>query len=204
MFQSLSKPPSLHGIVEAHPDVLTHLEEWGWHEKADVKILKGKWQDVLSSDEFLGLGKFDVIYIDTFAEHYDGELGVLSQSVTLSIFAEFYKFFKRLPDLLDGPDARFSFFNGFAATSMSEAFSLWASRWMLTRGIKMRFSMMSILACPIVICLKSEPRSIGMMSRLEWTTQETMDDGEGHENISLCPYTAYRSPSLGKSDEPCL
>lgn len=101
IFQSLSKPPSLHVIVEAHSDVLSHIEEKGWHEKAGVKILKGKWQDVLSSDEFLGLGKFDVVYTDTFAENY----------------IELHKFFKRLPDLLDGPDARFSFFNGLGATN---------------------------------------------------------------------------------------
>ncbi|KAF8554730.1 hypothetical protein OG21DRAFT_1508615 [Imleria badia] len=101
MFQSLSKPPSLHVIAEAHPDVLAYMEENGWHEKANVKILKGKWQDVLSTDEFRGLGKFDVVYTDTFAEHYD----------------ELHKFFKRLPELLDGPDARFSFFNGLAATN---------------------------------------------------------------------------------------
>lgn len=119
MFQSLSNPPSLHVIIEAHPDVLAHLEEKGWHEKENVKIFNGKWQDVLSSDEFLGLGKFDVVYTDTFAEHYDGELGVLGQSLTLNIFAELRKFFKRLPDLLDGLEGRFSFFNGLAATSMS-------------------------------------------------------------------------------------
>lgn len=48
-----------------------------------------------------------------------------------NIFAELYKFFKRLPDLLDGPDARFSFFNGLGATSASKSFSPWVSR-MLT------------------------------------------------------------------------
>ncbi|KAG8213881.1 hypothetical protein J3R82DRAFT_10625 [Butyriboletus roseoflavus] len=117
MFQSLSIPPSLHVIIEAHPDVLAHLEGKGWHEKENVKILNGKWQDVLPSDEFLGLGKFDVVYTDTFAEHYNGELGVPRQSVTLNTFADLHRFFKRLPDLLDGPDARFSFFNGLAATN---------------------------------------------------------------------------------------
>ncbi|KIJ61304.1 hypothetical protein HYDPIDRAFT_169751 [Hydnomerulius pinastri MD-312] len=100
MFQALSKPPSLHVIIEPHPDVLAHMEEQGWHEKQGVKIMKGKWQDILSSQEFLDLGKFDVVYTDTFAENYD----------------ELHKFFKSLPDLLDGPDARFSFFNGLAAT----------------------------------------------------------------------------------------
>lgn len=52
------------------------MEEKGWHEKANVKIFKGRWQDVLSSDEFLGLGKFDIVYTDTFAEYYDGELSL--------------------------------------------------------------------------------------------------------------------------------
>ena len=42
-----------------------------------MKILKGKWQDVLASDEFLGLGQFDVVYTDTFAENYDGGLGAI-------------------------------------------------------------------------------------------------------------------------------
>ena len=135
MFQSVSKPPSLHVIVEAHPDVLAHMEEKGWHEKAGVKILKGKWQDVLCSDEFLGLGKFDVIYTDTFAEHYDGELDIIGQSVILNLLAELHKFFKRLPDLLDGPDARFSFFNGLAATSTCQFFSPRGSIWILTRDI---------------------------------------------------------------------
>lgn len=131
MFQSLSKPPSLHVIVEAHPDVLAHMEEKGWHEKADVRILRGKWQDVLSSDEFSELGKFDVVYTDTFAEQYDGGFGVSVQSVTLSTSTELHKFFKRLPDLLDGPDARFSFFNGLAATSTSQSFFR-DSMWILT------------------------------------------------------------------------
>jgi hypothetical protein len=205
MFQSISKPPSLHVIVEAHPDVLAHMEEKGWHEKAGAKILGGKWQDVLSSDEFLGLGKFDVIYTDTFAENYDGELSVLGRGVTLDIFVELHKFFKRLPDFLDGPDARFSFFNGLGATSTSESFSLRDFRWMLTRSVKTRFFTMSTLVCPIVTCLKLEPKSNGMMSRLKWTTQtrKAMDDGEGHESTSLCPYTACQSPSLRESNEPC-
>ncbi|KAF9227414.1 arginine methyl transferase [Gyrodon lividus] len=101
MFQALPKPPSLHIIIEPHSDVLAHMRKRGWHEKAGVKVLEGKWQDVLSNKEFLDLGKFDIVYTDTFAENYD----------------ELHKFFKRLPDLLDGPDARFSFFNGLAATN---------------------------------------------------------------------------------------
>ena len=205
MFQSLSKPPSLHVIVEAHPDVLGHMEEKGWHEKAGAKILRGTWQDVLSSNEFLELGKFDVVYTDTFAEQYGGELSVLGRGVIPDIFAELHRFFKRLPDLLDGPDARFSFFNGLGATSTSESFSLRDFRLVLTRSVKMRFFTTSTLVCPIVICLKLGPKSNGMMSRLDfqWTTQKVMNDGEGHESTSLCPHTTCQSPSLRKSNELC-
>lgn len=89
MFQSLHEPPSLHVIVEAHPDVLAHMEEKGWHKKANVKILNGKWQDVLSSDEFIRLGKYDVIYIDTFAENYHGELSIPEPGVTLIVLQSF-------------------------------------------------------------------------------------------------------------------
>ncbi|KAH7888753.1 hypothetical protein F5I97DRAFT_2004780 [Phlebopus sp. FC_14] len=101
MFQSISKSPSLHVIIEPHPDVLAHMKARGWHEKRGLKIMEGKWQDVLLNKEFLDLGKFDVVYTDTFAENYD----------------ELHKFFKCLPNLLDGHSARFSFFNGLAATN---------------------------------------------------------------------------------------
>lgn len=101
LLQRLSEPPSLHVIIEAHPDVLAHIRERGWHNKPGVKVMAGKWQDVIQSKEFRDLGKFDVVYTDTFAEDYQ----------------ELHKFFKLLPGLMAGPDGRFSFFNGLGATN---------------------------------------------------------------------------------------
>ncbi|KAI6134481.1 S-adenosyl-L-methionine-dependent methyltransferase [Pisolithus croceorrhizus] len=101
LLQGISEPPSLHVIIEAHPDVLAHMRERGWHSKPGVKVMTGKWQDVIQSKEFRDLGKFDVVYTDTFAEDYQ----------------ELHKFFKLLPSLLAGPEGRFSFFNGLGATN---------------------------------------------------------------------------------------
>lgn len=39
--------PASHTIVEAHPDVYKRMIESGWGEKENVKILFGRWQDVL-------------------------------------------------------------------------------------------------------------------------------------------------------------
>ncbi|KAG6832595.1 hypothetical protein H0H92_014431 [Tricholoma furcatifolium] len=95
-----SRPPQ-HVIIEPHPDVLQYMKQRGWYEKPGVTILEGKWQDHLDSDFVLGVGGFDVVYTDTFSEDY-GDL---------------HRFFEHLPDLLAGPDSRFSFFNGLGATN---------------------------------------------------------------------------------------
>jgi len=101
MFQSLYPPPSLHLIIEAHPDVLSHMKECGWYSKSGVKILEGKWQDFVDDPVLLDVGGFDVIYTDTFSEDYQ----------------ELHRFFGYVPDLLSGPESRFSFFNGLGATN---------------------------------------------------------------------------------------
>ncbi|KAF9019028.1 arginine methyl transferase [Hymenopellis radicata] len=103
LFQKLLTPPEHHVIIEAHPDVLQHMRALGWYEKPGVTILEGKWQDFVSSEQLFSLcGGFDVVYTDTFSEDY----------------AALHQFFEHLPDLLDGPDARFSFFNGLGATNL--------------------------------------------------------------------------------------
>ncbi|KAG8878180.1 Arginine N-methyltransferase 2 [Tulasnella sp. 331] len=101
LFQASSAPPSLHVIIEAHPDVLAHMRKTGWYEKENVMILEGKWQDHISSDLLLSLGGFDAIYTDTFSEEY----------------ADLYAFFEHVPNLLRGPSAYFSWFNGLGATN---------------------------------------------------------------------------------------
>ncbi|OBZ67211.1 Protein arginine N-methyltransferase 2 [Grifola frondosa] len=101
LFQTLFTPPSLHVIIEPHPDVLQHMRHQGWFEKPGVRILQGKWQDFIESEELLGVGGFDVVYTDTFSEDYK----------------ELHRFFEHVPDLLAGPESRFGFFNGLGATN---------------------------------------------------------------------------------------
>lgn len=48
------------------------MKELGWYAKPGVKILEGKWQDFIESEEILSVGGFDVVYTDTFAEDYKG------------------------------------------------------------------------------------------------------------------------------------
>ena len=72
LFQSMKTPPSIHVIIEPHPDVLQHMKELGWYSKPGVKIVQGKWQDFIDSEEILGVGGFDVVYTDTFSEDYKG------------------------------------------------------------------------------------------------------------------------------------
>ncbi|KAL6305052.1 S-adenosyl-L-methionine-dependent methyltransferase [Sparassis latifolia] len=101
LFQALPVPPSIHVIIEPHPDVLQHMRELGWYNKPGVTILEGKWQDFMESDEVLTVGGFDVVYTDTFSEDYK----------------ELHRFFGHVPDLLAGPESRFGFFNGLGATN---------------------------------------------------------------------------------------
>ena len=101
LFQAPDTPPALHVIIEAHPDVLQHIRNLGYYDRPGVKILEGKWQDFVDKQDILGIGGFDIVYTDTFSEDY----------------SDLHKFFEILPDLLSGPESRFSFFNGLGATS---------------------------------------------------------------------------------------
>jgi len=79
------------------------MRETGWYDKPGIKILEGKWQDFLDSDDLLSSGGFDVIYTDTFSEDY----------------SDLRQLFEHLPDLMADADSRFSFFNGLGATNPS-------------------------------------------------------------------------------------
>jgi len=68
----------------------------GWYDRPGVRILEGRWQDIFSSDEMVDIGKFDIVYFDTFQEGYSGHVA----------------FIKNVPGLLRGPGSRFSYFNG--------------------------------------------------------------------------------------------
>jgi protein arginine N-methyltransferase 2 len=82
----------------------------GWHKRPGVRILEGRWQDILTKAQYvptkddegtldpIDIGKFDIVYFDTFMEGYHGHVD----------------FIKHIPRLLRGPGSRFSFFNGHA------------------------------------------------------------------------------------------
>ncbi|KAL9348922.1 hypothetical protein Peur_060288 [Populus x canadensis] len=82
--------PAMHTIVEAHPEVYERMIRNGWGEKDNVKILFGRWQDVLSQ-----LGTYDGIFFDTYGEYYE----------------DLREFHQHLPALLK-PGGIYSFFNG--------------------------------------------------------------------------------------------
>lgn len=69
--------PVSHVIIEAHPDVLSHMRHTGWYERRGVTVLEGRWQDFVESDALLSEG-FDIIYTDTFSEQYRGGYFALS------------------------------------------------------------------------------------------------------------------------------
>eukprot|EP01126_Amoeba_proteus_P039938 TRINITY_DN4234_c0_g1_i8.p1 TRINITY_DN4234_c0_g1~~TRINITY_DN4234_c0_g1_i8.p1 ORF type:complete len:285 (+),score=59.17 TRINITY_DN4234_c0_g1_i8:387-1241(+) len=90
-----SYSPCSHTIVEAHPDVYSYMIEKGWDKKKGVKIIFGKWQDVIHE-----LGFFDGIFFDTYSENYQ----------------QLKEFHEYLGDHLK-PGGTYSYFNGLAATN---------------------------------------------------------------------------------------
>lgn len=100
--------PARHHIIEAHEEVLAHLDSTGsgfgaaWEAggpaEGAFKVHRGRWQDVVPV--LLERGEvYDAIYFDTFGEDY---------SQLRKLFSEY------LPGLLEG-DGKFGFFNGLGA-----------------------------------------------------------------------------------------
>ncbi|KAM0787351.1 hypothetical protein ACM66B_003438 [Microbotryomycetes sp. NB124-2] len=95
--------PTIHLIIEPHPDVLEHAKQKGFLDKPGVRFFKGTWQQYLEAleqgqEEYIS---FDVIYFDTYSEHY----------------VDLHKFFDCLPNLMRDERSKFSFFHGLGATS---------------------------------------------------------------------------------------
>ncbi|KAL5780133.1 hypothetical protein ACOSQ2_010870 [Xanthoceras sorbifolium] len=82
--------PVTHTIVEGHPEVYERMLRTGWSEKDNVKIVFGRWQDILSQ-----LETYDGIFFDTYGEYYE----------------DLREFHQHLPKLLK-PGGIYSFFNG--------------------------------------------------------------------------------------------
>ncbi|KAI8605837.1 arginine N-methyltransferase 2-like protein [Dissophora ornata] len=89
------RSPSQHTIIEAHPDVYAHMLKMGWDKKPGVKILFGRWQDVLDQLEV-----YDGIFFDTFGEFYE----------------DLRAFHEIVPNHLE-EGGIYSFFNGLGATN---------------------------------------------------------------------------------------
>lgn len=98
--------PSVHHIIEAHPDVLAELSKpscpfgpkWQASETASNAIHPGKWQDVVP--QLLEEGQqYDVIYFDTFGESYS-QLRMFFTEYVVALLSE---------------EGKFSFFNGLGA-----------------------------------------------------------------------------------------
>ncbi|KAI9007243.1 S-adenosyl-L-methionine-dependent methyltransferase [Gaertneriomyces semiglobifer] len=87
--------PRTHTIIEAHPDVYAKMIEDGWGDKPGVRILFGRWQDVLHQ-----LETYDGIFFDTFGEYY----------------ADLREFHDHVPNILRETGI-YSFFNGLAGTN---------------------------------------------------------------------------------------
>ena len=82
--------PEEHTIIEAHPEVYARMLKLGWGEKKNVRILFGRWQDVIPQ-----LGSYDGIFFDTYGEYYE----------------DMREFHEHLPKLLN-PGGVYSYFNG--------------------------------------------------------------------------------------------
>jgi protein arginine N-methyltransferase 2 len=91
------RKPRTHTIIEAHPDVHARMLELGWDRRPGVKIVFGRWQDVLPA---LPDASFDGVFFDTYGDYYDGKDGIAA-------------FHRALPRLVR-PGGVYSFFNGFA------------------------------------------------------------------------------------------
>ena len=82
-----------------HMTVYRFMVEHGWDKKPGVRILFGRWQDVMPQ---IQEQQYDAIYFDTFGEFYK----------------DLYEFNKHVPALLrHTSDAVYSFFNGLAGTN---------------------------------------------------------------------------------------
>lgn len=99
--------PGRHVIIEPHPDALAFLRQLGWDKREGVEIFEGTWEEFLTPENdpegeiAMKLGTFDAIYFDTYSQDYQ----------------DLRAFFECLPNVLSGPESRFSFFHGLAATN---------------------------------------------------------------------------------------
>jgi type IV protein arginine methyltransferase len=93
--------PSLHIIIEAHPDVYQHMLALKWNEKPHVRICFGRWQDVMPQLIQQGV-VVDAVFFDTYGEH----------------FMDMEDFHQIMVKILSKPHGIYSFFNGLAPDNL--------------------------------------------------------------------------------------
>ena len=93
--------PTLHIIIEAHPDVYQKMLADKWDQRPNVKICHGKWQDVMPQLIQEGL-EVDAVFFDTYGEH----------SMDMEDFHEL------MAQILNKPTGIYSFFNGLAPDNL--------------------------------------------------------------------------------------
>ena len=139
-----SRRPKAHDIVECHPDVLAAMQQEGWASKPGVRILQGRWQDVLP-----GGATYDAIFWDTFGESVD----------------ELFEFMALLPTLLN-PGGTFSYFNGIASHDefLHRVYGDAACQRLAALGLRLRFE-----AVPVEV---DERTFAGVEGGRNWWTLE--------------------------------
>jgi FOG: Ankyrin repeat len=93
--------PSMHYIIEAHPDVHQKMIHDGWDKKPTVRICFGRWQDEMPKLMREGV-VFDGIFYDTYGEH----------------FTDLEDFHECVARTLQKPSSIYSFFNGLAPDNL--------------------------------------------------------------------------------------
>ncbi|KAI9720662.1 MAG: hypothetical protein M1812_002842 [Candelaria pacifica] len=78
--------PTEHHIIEAHPTILSQMQENNWYNNPNVTIHPGRWQEIVP--KLLSSGStYDAIYFDTFAESYN-ELRIFFTEWVVSLLSE--------------------------------------------------------------------------------------------------------------------
>lgn len=93
--------PTIHFIIEAHPDVYQKMIHDGWDKKPNVRICFGRWQDEMPKLIEEGV-VFDGIFFDTYGEH----------------FTDLEDFHECVAKTLQKPSGIYSFFNGLAPDNL--------------------------------------------------------------------------------------
>jgi len=93
--------PTLHIIIEAHPDVYKKMLADKWDQKPNVKICHGKWQDIMPQLIQEG-AEVDAVFFDTYGEHS----------------MDMEDFHVQMSQILSKPKGIYSFFNGLAPDNL--------------------------------------------------------------------------------------